>query len=90
MATRTKKEVEEYLAKHDLRKKMEEALNKVLSEMPDDPMAALGAMFGAGGGGGGGGATSYPRANTLLASPSNAEFKLAVVQVWYSPLTFRW
>jgi hypothetical protein len=79
MPPRTKAEVEAYLDKHDLRKKMEEALNKVIEEMPDNPMAALAAVFG---GGGGMKYTSmkYPRSNTKLPSPAGAKYKLAVVQ----------
>lgn len=79
---RTKAEVEAYLDKHDLRKKMEEALNKVIEEMPNDPMSALAKVFGGGGGGGGMKYTSmqYPRSNTLLAQPAGAKYTLAVVQ----------
>jgi hypothetical protein len=78
MATRTKAEVLAYLEKHDLQKKMETALNTVLTEMPADPMAALGSMFSAqavvpeGG--------KKVRYNTLRRSPDNAKFKLCVVQ----------
>ena len=70
MATRTKAEVLAYLEKHDLQKKMETALNTVLTEMPADPMAALGSMFSAqavvpeGG--------KKVRYNTLRRSPDNA------------------
>ena len=62
---RTKAEVEAYLTKHDLRKKMEEALNKVVEDMPDDPCGTLAKLLS-----GSGPAPTYPRANTLLPSPA--------------------
>ena len=75
MPTKTKAEVQAYLDKHGLRDKMEKALNTVLADMPDDPMAALAKLFAPSVPAG-----SFPRANTLLASPPGAAFKLAVVQ----------
>ena len=80
MPLRTKAQVEEYLAKHQLRELMQEALNKVLSEMPDDPKAALAIAFGAGNNSSAAGVNSHPRANELLASPASAKYKLCVVE----------